>query len=231
MSEELRLISESDTEIIQQRFQNALTPFGYHCTVEIGPAYDTDHNQVVVVTDIRNEDISKVIRKALLPIKVQLEHELGEAMWEWDALCKCGEPSRAVVFEWESDDAEDACDPCVCRECNRKRYREESRHKCRRCGKEYNPYKSESWKTRLEAYVAKEREEQPPEAENVSWEQSNRNEEQWTRKNAEIYEIGFNIHLTPMDEWELCCRDCAKAVYREWLQRVLNHPFTKECLE
>ena len=228
MPEELRLIKDQDTEYIQKFFCEALPD--YEITIQVEPAYDTDHWGVLILTNIPNEDVNKngTVIKSLIS---KIEEELNaEAYWEWEALCKCGNQSRAYTY----DDANDDYDPCVCGECSTKEFCETHVNKCQNCGKEYKPWNGDgSWKTRLEVYVTSEKD--LPSIEYEDSEDSMKKhalaEEKQTRENAEIYEIGHNIHVTPMIEWEFCCRDCAKADYKKWLMRVLEHPFTKECLK
>jgi hypothetical protein len=235
MPTNLKLITPDDADVIHARFAESLKPLGYSCVVEIGPEYDSDHYRVVVSTNVPNDKIAEVFLKHVLPLEPVLEAELGSACWNFEAICKCGNKATAYVYARDEGESADYAN-CECRDCHSDEFTKNYVNICRRCGKQYNQYEDESWHNRLEAYVCRgdlegKTEEERERIGKLPWpEEHNKAKEELTRSKAEIYEIGHNIHITPMNQQEFCCRECAKADFRDWLQRVLNHPFTKECL-
>jgi len=232
----LKLINEADTDAISKIIKERLNK--YECTVEIGPTYDTDHNLVLVHTTIPTKEVVKTWREIIVPLSGEIEKKFGEAIWEWFGLCNCGNKARLCGFLSDADS--DYC--CICSECDSKNYRETRElDKCRVCGKEYDVYKDGYYSVNFEARITdetksdkktEEKEENDGNEDDGNYQDYLKQEEEKLEAKSLIYEPyikhrksdDFNAH-------ECCSKECAKNAYIGWLSRVLQSPYTKECLQ
>jgi len=229
MPENLNLIADNDTEFVQKAFSEALSD--YECEVRIGPDYDTDHWLVEVLTNVPNEKVLEVHQKIVEPLQQKIEKDLNaEANWNWLALCKCGKQANVGWVPSDVDNVD--YDVCQCGECRSNEFCEQDVSICRSCNKKFNKWKEKHWTVRAEVYVHDDKDLPKVKSEiKESMESHSKREEETKRKHAEIYEMEHNPCVMPIGKWDFCSRECAKSAYVEWLKRVLDHPFTKECLK
>ena len=215
----LKLVDDKDTKAILKEVKKIFPE--YKCKVKIGPEYDTDHNKVEIMIKIPHDRVSETTWEIIKNAEKELESKYGAAIWEWSGLCKCGEKAQINQY---SD--------CECHACHMEEYLENRElDECRVCGKRFNQYKDGSFRTHFEIHVEKNTDKQVREGYSLSMKEGAIQKENAIRKRSFIYEIGFNIHALDLSQWECCSLQCAKKAYAEFIHKILDHPFTKECLK
>lgn len=208
-------LTDDDLYMIKPIIEKSMD--GQKFEIETVGSYEDPGINIKIMTDLEDINILCKIADNISPQLDEIRKNNGDFSAELWGICKtCQTASKftgymSCLYSVDNCHFNPEVEMLWCGPCHTKEFVETTKNICQFCNKQYN-YSDLHFGVHLEFRVSK-------------------NLPTNTKQNNIVDLKGFDIHSTPLENWDFCSIQCAKIFAGQWIKKILKNKHVKQSIE